>query len=146
MSGDYREKFQNAMKKEIQNNIDTGAYEPISIEESEQVRLDMPEKVLQSRYVLVEKPIEESDVAKAKADKILLADNGELSTKAKARHVMKGFSEWDAEGTSTFRAHLKLTHKVVGFIDDLWGLALAHKAPGISLHAAVCKSIGRRKA
>ena len=98
LSGDYKEKFHNAMRKEIKNNIETGAYEPMTLEESEQVRRDMPEKVLQSRYVLVEKPIEESDVAKAREDKILLADNGELSTKAKARHVMKGFSEWDAEG------------------------------------------------
>lgn len=88
LTGDYREKFWNAMQKEIQNNIDTGAYEPMSMEESEAVRRDMPEKILQSRYVLVEKPIEPCDVEKAK----------KLSTKAKARHVMKGFSEWDAEG------------------------------------------------
>ena len=98
LTGDYREKFNQAMLKEINNNIETGAYEPISLEESEQVRREMPDKILQSRYVLVEKPIEECDVEKARKDKILIQDNGDLSTKAKARHVMKGFSEWDAEG------------------------------------------------
>ena len=98
LSGEYRETFKQAMLKEINNNIETGAYECMTLEESEKVRREMPDKILQSRYVLVEKPIEESDVAKAKADKILLQDNGDLSTKAKARHVMKGFSEWDAEG------------------------------------------------
>ena len=35
------------------------------------------------------------DVEQARIDGLLLKDEGENSTKAKARHVMKGFSETD---------------------------------------------------
>ena len=92
-----KDTFRVAIKKEIDNNIETRAYKPLTLEESAKVRQQHAEKILQSRYVLVEKNIEAEDVEKAKKDKILLREDGERSTKAKARHVMKGFSEWGAE-------------------------------------------------
>ena len=94
---DKKERFRTAINKEINNNIETGAYKKLDLRESDQVRSQYPEKILQSRYVLVEKGIEAEDVEKAKKDGILLREDGERSTKAKARHVMKGFSEWGAE-------------------------------------------------
>lgn len=92
-----KERFRTAINKEIKNNIETGAYTPLSLEESQRIRQSQPDKILQSRYVLVEKNIEAEDIEKAKQDGILLREDGERSTKAKARHVMKGFSEWGAE-------------------------------------------------
>ena len=101
LQGDKKEKFLAAIKKEIQNNLNTGAYEIMSPEQSEQARRDHPDKILQSRYVLVEKGIEPEDIEKAVQEGILITDAGESSTKAKARHVMKGFSEWNAEDLET---------------------------------------------
>ena len=101
LQGDKKEKFLVAIKKEIQNNLNTGAYEIMSPEQSEQARRDHPDKILQSRYVLVEKGIEPEDIEKAVQEGILIADAGESSTKAKARRVMKGFSEWNAEDLET---------------------------------------------
>ena len=97
LSDDKKERFRTVIRKEINDNIETGAYRPLSLEESAQVRANHPDKILQSRYVLVEKNIEADDVEKARSDGIILKDEGDRSTKAKARHVMKGFSEWGAE-------------------------------------------------
>ena len=50
---------------------------------------------MDSRYVLNKKPLEPADVPKAKAEDLLLDDKELGDAKAKARHVMKGFTEED---------------------------------------------------
>ena len=57
-----QERFRKAMIKEVQNNIKTGAYTPMTLEESARIRQTTPEKVLESRYVCTAKPLEEMDV------------------------------------------------------------------------------------
>lgn len=52
---------------------------------------------MESRFVLTAKPLEPEDVQPARERKILLDWTGEEPCKAKARHVMKGFSEEGAE-------------------------------------------------
>ena len=89
-------KYYKAIKKEIDNNIKTGAYEILSPEESEEVRR-AGHNILQSRYVLVEKRIEEDEVPAIQEEGILLRTDEHGGFKAKARHVMKGFSEPDSE-------------------------------------------------
>ena len=96
-----REKFVKAISKEIKNNLETQAYEALSPEESEKIRRESPNKIVTSRFVLTEKSIEPEDIDKARTDGVLIADDGENSTKAKARHVMKGFSEDGAEDLET---------------------------------------------
>eukprot|EP00435_Cladocopium_sp_Y103_P049590 s3051_g15.t1 len=96
-----RKQFINAINKEIKNNLNTGAYEVLSPEESERIRRDCPEKIVKSRFVFTEKPIEADEVEQTNYDGLLLKDDGENSTKAKARHVMKGFSENEAENLET---------------------------------------------
>ena len=91
-----RTKFWKAIKKEVDNNIQTGAYEILSPEESEKIRRE-GHHILQSRYVLVEKRIEPDEVLKIKDDGLLLHEDEHGGFKAKARHVMKGFSEPDSE-------------------------------------------------
>ena len=89
--------FRRAIEKEIKNNIETGAYEVLSPQESEKVRREKEDKIVMSRYVLTEKGIEEDDIDKARCEGVLIADDGPSSKKAKARHVMKGFSEENSE-------------------------------------------------
>ena len=101
LPGDQRGVFWRAIEKEIKNNLETKAYQILSPEESETVRRSKPDKIIQSRYVLTEKNIEEDDIEKAKRDQVLIKEDGGHSTKAKARHVMKGFSETDAETLET---------------------------------------------
>ena len=48
-----QECFNKAINKEVTNNI--GAYEKVSQEDSARVRSTMPEKILESRYVLTAK-------------------------------------------------------------------------------------------
>ena len=93
--------FLAAIKKEIQNNLETNAYEVLDPVTSEEVRRNAGDKIVKSRFVLTEKPIEAEDVEKAKREGVLLQDNGDNSSKAKARHVMKGFSETNAEELET---------------------------------------------
>jgi hypothetical protein len=97
MSPEEQDKFQKAIQKEIQTNLKSGAYEFLSKEESERIRRTKPEKVMKSRYVLTEKPIEPEDVEKVTQEGLLLPDQADGPCKAKARHVMKGFSETGAE-------------------------------------------------
>ena len=66
-------------------------------ETSERIRREKDDKIVKSRYVLTEKGIDTEDIYKAKEDKVLIHEDLELSTKAKARHVMKGFSEENSE-------------------------------------------------
>ena len=89
--------FKNAIGKEIQNNINIGAYTIVSPEESARVRQTMPNKIMESRLVLTPKPLEPHEVEKAKEEEILLDWDTDEPCKAKARHVMKGFSEEGAE-------------------------------------------------
>ena len=58
LKGDRRERFLQAIRKEIQNNMDTKAYKMLSPEESERVRREAAEKIVKSRFVLTEKNIE----------------------------------------------------------------------------------------
>eukprot|EP00435_Cladocopium_sp_Y103_P075376 s90_g57.t1 len=76
MSKKDQKKFDKAILKEINNNLKSGAYKALSREESEKIRREKPDLVMKS----------------------LLLDNeeGEI-LKAKARHVMKGYSEANAE-------------------------------------------------
>ena len=48
---------------------------------------------MESRYVITKKPLEPSDIAKAKSEDLLLDSQDHGPCKAKCRHVMKGFSE-----------------------------------------------------
>ena len=101
LKGERRGRFLQAIRKEIQNNMDTKAYKMLSPEESERVRREAAEKIVKSRFVLTEKNIEADDIEKAKSEGVLLREDGENSSKAKARHVMKGFSETSAEELET---------------------------------------------
>eukprot|EP00435_Cladocopium_sp_Y103_P027341 s2384_g6.t1 len=99
-----RKKFTKAVEKEVKNNLKTKAYQAyqvLSPEESEEIRRKFPEKIVKSRFVMTEKSIDEEDIEQAREDGILLKDDGPHSTKAKARHVMKGFSEDNAENLET---------------------------------------------
>ncbi|CAE7350468.1 RE1 [Symbiodinium sp. CCMP2456] len=86
-------RLHKAILKEINNNLTTGAYEILDLENSERLRQQRPEKIMESRYVLTKKPLEPSEVPKAEAEGILLDDKAHGPVKAKCRHVMKGFSE-----------------------------------------------------
>ena len=97
LSKKNQESFRKAMKKEIDNNIKTGAYRPLSMEESARIRRESPEKIMESRYVSTAKPIEATDVEEAKQGGLLLEWDSTEPCKAKVRHVMKGFSEEGAE-------------------------------------------------
>ena len=101
LKGARRERFLQAIRKEIKNNMDTEAYRMLTPEESERVRREAAEKIVKSRFVLTEKSIEKDDIEKARGDGVLLREDGDNSTKAKARHVMKGFSETSAEDLET---------------------------------------------
>ena len=66
-----RETFLKAIQKEVNNNINTGAYEILSPEELEEVRRTGC-NILQSRYVLVEKRIEPDEVTPIKDEGLLI--------------------------------------------------------------------------
>lgn len=57
----------------------------------------MPHRIMESRLVLTPKPLEPHEVEPAKQEGILLDWDSEEPCKAKARHVMKGFSEEGSE-------------------------------------------------
>jgi len=97
MTKKEREKFQAAILKEIKTNLKSNAYEVLTREESELVRREKPEKIMKSRYVLTEKPVEPHEISDIRAQGLLLEGNETEPAKAKARHVMKGFSETGAE-------------------------------------------------
>ena len=89
--------FLRAAEKEIKNNLETQAYEILTPEESDQIRQTRPERIMDSRFVRTEKPLEKADVDKARAEGLLLSGEPGGVCKAKVRHVMKGFSENGAE-------------------------------------------------
>lgn len=89
--------FKAAVGKEFNNNINIGAYSIVSPEESAKVRQTMPHRIMESRLVLTPKPLEPHEVEPAKQEGILLDWDSEEPCKAKARHVMKGFSEEGSE-------------------------------------------------
>ena len=86
-------RLQKAILKEINNNLQTGAYKVLTLDESRKIQQEKPEKVMGSRYVLTKKPLEPSEVPKAESEGVLLDDKSHGLAKAKARHVMQGFSE-----------------------------------------------------
>lgn len=96
-----KEKFRKALEKEVNNNLRTQAYTIMTPEESEEIRRNSPEKIVKSRFVMTEKNIDEDEIEKANEDGVLLREDGPNSTKAKARHVMKGFSEENSENLET---------------------------------------------
>ena len=101
--GKDRDRLDRAILKEVNNNLETGAYKILSLPESYEVLRNKPEKVMESRYVLTKKPLEPSDVAKAQMEGLVLDDQQHGPAKAKCRHVMKGFSEeaaLDVESTT----------------------------------------------
>jgi len=89
--------FDKATQKEVNNNINIGAYQPISLEESARARQEHPEKVMSSRYVYTAKPLEQQEVGAAQLDGLLLDWNSSEPHKAKVRHVMQGYSEDGSE-------------------------------------------------
>lgn len=101
LMNEEKKKFQKAIEKEVNNNLNTQAYQILSPEESEEIRRKSPEKIVKSRFVMTEKSIDEDEVEKARGEGVLLQDDGPNSTKAKARHVMKGFSEENSENLET---------------------------------------------
>ena len=92
-----QKRFQKALDKEIKNNILAGAYTFLSPEEPAQVTSSTtrlyPEKIMESRFVLTGKPLEPQEVHAAEQEGLLLDRDTEEPFRAKARHVMKGFSE-----------------------------------------------------
>eukprot|EP00439_Symbiodinium_sp_Y106_P005857 s5960_g1.t1 len=91
--GKDAERLQRAIAKEVSNNLATGAYKLLSLKESDEVRRTKEDKIMESRYVITKKPLEPSDIAKAKSEDLLLDSQDHGPCKAKCRHVMKGFSE-----------------------------------------------------
>ena len=89
--------FIKAISKEINNNIDIGAYKVLSLEESARVKQQEGDKIMDSRFVLTAKPLEPQDVEEARKSELLLDWEADEPCKAKARHVMKGYSETGAE-------------------------------------------------
>lgn len=77
----------------MNNNLESGACELLTPKESEQIRRDSPDLIMKSRYVLTEKAAEPEDIEKLMKDGLLLESKDGKTMKAKARHVMKGFSE-----------------------------------------------------
>ena len=96
-----KESFGKAIKKEVTNNVDIGAYKGLDLETSARIRKTNPEKIMSSRYVLTAKPLEPEDVEPAKDAGLLLEWDSNEPHKAKARHVMKGFSENGAENLNS---------------------------------------------
>ena len=92
-----KKKFDRAISKEIQNNLKSGAYEVLSREESERIRREKGDLIMKSRYVLTEKAVEPHEVEVLKKEGLLLDDETGEKLKAKARHVMKGYPEANAE-------------------------------------------------
>ncbi|CAE7655231.1 RE1 [Symbiodinium sp. CCMP2592] len=86
-------RLQRAIAKEVSNNLATGAYKLLSIKESDELRRCKADKIMESRYVITKRPLEPSDVAKARSEDLLLDDQESGFCKAKCRHVMKGSSE-----------------------------------------------------
>ncbi len=98
MTGKNYQCFAKAIiTKEIKNNIDIGAYKILTLEESARVKQQEQEKIMDSRFVLTAKPLEPQDIEEAKATGLLLEWDADEPCKAKARHVMKGYSENGAE-------------------------------------------------
>ena len=91
--GEDAAKLQRAILREISNNLETKAYELLSREESSNIMRTKPEKIMESRYVLTKKPLEPAEIAKAESEGVLLSDQEHGPCKAKARRVMKGYSE-----------------------------------------------------
>eukprot|EP00435_Cladocopium_sp_Y103_P054634 s153_g17.t2 len=128
-----KKNFDAAIKKEFNNNTDIGAYKVLSIEESAMVRRTMPDKIMESRLVLTAKPLEPHEVEPARQEGLLLDQaRGDMDSepcKAKARHVMKGYSEEGAdeieaatpqvtrEGTLTVAQLIASHHWLLGFLD-----------------------------
>ena len=92
-----KQSFWKAIEKEVSNNVEIGAYKGLDLETSTKIRKTQPEKIMSSRYVLTAKPLEPGDVEPAQHAGLLLDWDGSEPCKAKARHVMKGFSETGAE-------------------------------------------------
>ena len=97
LTEDEKKKFQQAMAKEVKNNFESGAYKLLSPQESEKIRRSKPDKILKSRYVLTKKPLEPEEVEKIQKEALLIEDTDCGVCKAKARHVMQGFSEHGSE-------------------------------------------------
>ncbi|CAE7037736.1 RE1 [Symbiodinium sp. CCMP2592] len=89
--------FLKATEREVNNNLETGAYEKLDAETSETIRRTKPDRIMESRYVRTIKPLEPGDIDKAAMDGTLLSEAHGGPCKAKVRHVMKGFSEEGAE-------------------------------------------------
>ena len=97
LSGKNYQCFNKAITKEIKNNIDIGAYKVLDLEESARVKQQEGDKIMDSRFVLTAKPLEPQDIEDARQQGLLLEWDADEPCKAKARHVMKGYSETGAE-------------------------------------------------
>ena len=97
LTGKNYQCFIKAISKEINNNIDIGAYKVLTLEESARVKQQEGDKIMDSRFVLTAKPLEPQDIEDAKKSGLLLQWDADEPCKAKARHVMKGYSENGAE-------------------------------------------------
>lgn len=127
-----KEKFRRAIDKEIKNNLETGAYEILDKETSEMIRRSKPDKILKSRYVFTEKLLEPEEVEKFQKEGLMISGDDGNIYKAKARHVMKGFSENGAE-------NLESTTPQVANPADVMQQRLGDWSPG--LHSSL--SFGR---
>lgn len=92
LNGKNHQCFIKAISKEIKNNIDIGAYKVLSLEESARVKQQEGDKIVDSRFVLTAKPLEPQDVEDARQSGLLLEWDADEPCKAKARHVMKGYT------------------------------------------------------
>ena len=124
--GKDRDRLLKSMTKEINQNLESGAYKLLDIQTSEKIKKTMPDKIMGSRYVLTKKPLEDADIPKAQLEDLLLDDRTHGPAKAKTRHVMQGFSDPSAlDGPTTTP---QVTRDTVVFIAQI--LSSLHWTPG----------------
>ncbi|CAE7519976.1 Scn11a, partial [Symbiodinium sp. CCMP2456] len=109
--------FLLAAEKEVNNNLETQAYEKLDAETSAYIRRTKPDRIMESRFVRTAKPLEPSDIDKATMDGTILSEAHGGPCKAKVRHVMKGFSEDGAEELDS--ATPQVTREGVMFVTQL---------------------------
>ena len=78
---------------------------------------------MKSRYVLTRKPCEPEDVAPAQAEGVLLGDDQDGPHKAKARHVMQGYSENGAEDLNSTTPQVAKDDTVIYTLQILCSMA-----------------------
>lgn len=124
-TGQNFHRLQKSITKEVNQNLASGAYKLLDLGTSQEIWETKSDRIMGSRYVLTKKPLEESDIAKAKVEDLLLDDDEHGPAKAKCRHVMQGFSEPEAL--------VKLTLQPRRSLETQWFLLLRFSAASVGL-------------